>query len=112
MIRRPPRSTQSRSSAASDVYKRQVTDGPHPSGDFDDATGKIRAIETIEDRTLEIAGRDPFTRGHPDLFSAPQVIGLDRHEAVGGAGDLFEDSPHWRRDVYGQHRLSRHLMDL
>src|SRR5450756_429043 len=27
MIRRPPRSTQSRSSAASDVYKRQVWDG-------------------------------------------------------------------------------------
>src|SRR5450756_2656239 len=27
MIRRPPRSTQSRSSAASDVYKRQATDG-------------------------------------------------------------------------------------
>src|SRR5680860_338842 len=27
MIRRPPRSTQSRSSAASDVYKRQVEDG-------------------------------------------------------------------------------------
>src|SRR5450756_1283795 len=27
MIRRPPRSTQSRSSAASDVYKRQVNDG-------------------------------------------------------------------------------------
>src|SRR5450756_53136 len=27
MIRRPPRSTQSRSSAASDVYKRQVYDG-------------------------------------------------------------------------------------
>src|SRR5450756_349911 len=28
MIRRPPRSTQSRSSAASDVYKRQVRPGP------------------------------------------------------------------------------------
>src|SRR5450756_2540451 len=28
MIRRPPRSTQSRSSAASDVYKRQVNDAP------------------------------------------------------------------------------------
>ena len=27
MIRRPPRSTQSRSSAASDVYKRQVSGG-------------------------------------------------------------------------------------
>src|SRR5450756_799981 len=31
MIRRPPRSTQSRSSAASDVYKRQVDDQP-PAG--------------------------------------------------------------------------------
>ena len=30
MIRRPPRSTQSRSSAASDVYKRQGTDWPLP----------------------------------------------------------------------------------
>ena len=30
MIRRPPRSTQSRSSAASDVYKRQASDTPGP----------------------------------------------------------------------------------
>src|SRR5450756_3165126 len=30
MIRRPPRSTQSRSSAASDVYKRQLWLGPAP----------------------------------------------------------------------------------
>src|SRR5450756_1660814 len=30
MIRRPPRSTQSRSSAASDVYKRQNLNGPVP----------------------------------------------------------------------------------
>src|SRR5450756_529659 len=30
MIRRPPRSTQSRSSAASDVYKRQDTGAPSP----------------------------------------------------------------------------------
>src|SRR5450756_912724 len=30
MIRRPPRSTQSRSSAASDVYKRQVQDAISP----------------------------------------------------------------------------------
>src|SRR5450756_1240940 len=29
MIRRPPRSTQSRSSAASDVYKRQTLEGPY-----------------------------------------------------------------------------------
>ena len=30
MIRRPPRSTQSRSSAASDVYKRQLTESDDP----------------------------------------------------------------------------------
>src|SRR5450756_3161099 len=32
MIRRPPRSTQSRSSAASDVYKRQVVPTHHKGG--------------------------------------------------------------------------------
>src|SRR5680860_1033156 len=48
MIRRPPRSTQSRSSAASDVYKRQVRcfeddEITHVDGDID----PIRDIETI-----------------------------------------------------------------
>src|SRR5450756_537116 len=33
MIRRPPRSTQSRSSAASDVYKRHEPRVPHPAAD-------------------------------------------------------------------------------
>ena len=33
MIRRPPRSTQSRSSAASDVYKRQGQEGEHDPGE-------------------------------------------------------------------------------
>src|SRR5450756_533488 len=35
MIRRPPRSTQSRSSAASDVYKRQVGTVPYIGEGFD-----------------------------------------------------------------------------
>src|SRR5680860_1800896 len=34
MIRRPPRSTQSRSSAASDVYKRQLADAGYEPGDI------------------------------------------------------------------------------
>src|SRR5450756_3231755 len=34
MIRRPPRSTQSRSSAASDVYKRQILGGGIPEFSF------------------------------------------------------------------------------
>src|SRR5680860_58582 len=45
MIRRPPRSTQSRSSAASDVYKRQklyiAADGPRQ----DNANDKINCLE-------------------------------------------------------------------
>src|SRR5665809_159934 len=48
MIRRPPRSTQSRSSAASDVYKRQALDGrtapfgTAPSGSPNGATATTR----------------------------------------------------------------------
>src|SRR5450756_2175087 len=51
MRRRPPRSTQSRSSAASDVYKRQVEDGRVQKAW---ASGTMwRGIETI------LRGRDP-----------------------------------------------------
>src|SRR5450756_3121167 len=51
MIRRPPRSTQSRSSAASDVYKRQ----------FHDLTGgykcfRRRVLETIDLDAIGTAG--------------------------------------------------------
>ena len=46
MIRRPPRSTQSRSSAASDVYKRQDPNKPSAlftdSGGTDQASGEMR----------------------------------------------------------------------
>ena len=47
MIRRPPRSTQSRSSAASDVYKRQVPTLPEESihaGAIADSTIDARAV--------------------------------------------------------------------
>src|SRR5450756_3169237 len=56
MIRRPPRSTQSRSSAASDVYKRQdpppvadtsPTPGGTPSSDIYDASS-ISVLEGLE----------------------------------------------------------------
>src|SRR5450756_3204860 len=51
MIRRPPRSTQSRSSAASDVYKRQVT-----------SDVSLRLLERNDDgdAILEFS-RDPYT---------------------------------------------------
>src|SRR5450756_911281 len=44
MIRRPPRSTQSRSSAASDVYKRQVHD-EHPRG-----SARLHALGGVQRR--------------------------------------------------------------
>jgi hypothetical protein len=42
MIRRPPRSTQSRSSAASDVYKRQLNKAPQFSF-FDKTSGRPKS---------------------------------------------------------------------
>ena len=45
MIRRPPRSTQSRSSAASDVYKRQ---GEHGDGDLGFGHMRLRAARGRE----------------------------------------------------------------
>ena len=42
MIRRPPRSTQSRSSAASDVYKRQ-------GHDVAEIAGRVAAVGDLED---------------------------------------------------------------
>src|SRR5450756_2663642 len=48
MIRRPPRSTQSRSSAASDVYKRQILDWMMPGMDGVDVCRGIRARDTLQ----------------------------------------------------------------
>ena len=45
MIQRPPRSTQSRSSAASDVYKRQVFNGVYVTKDVDQ--GYLDFLDTL-----------------------------------------------------------------
>src|SRR5450756_3204725 len=59
MIRRPPRSTQSRSSAASDVYKRQVKDLPPKWGLLWATKGQV------------IVKRE--ARGHPERNLAAEV---------------------------------------
>src|SRR5450756_2981232 len=66
MIRRPPRSTQSRSSAASDVYKRQLVD--HAGVDKIAFTGSTEVGRIIRKATagsgkklsLELGGKSPF----------------------------------------------------
>ena len=56
MIRRPPRSTQGRSSAASDVYKRQVRPG-----------GQVIAAD-IQDEMLSILTRKAMEEGVADVI--------------------------------------------
>ena len=57
MIRRPPRSTLDRSSAASDVYKRQGSHRFHPGANFDDILDLY-----IFDRKLRLAVVDALER--------------------------------------------------
>ena len=59
MIRRPPRSTLDRSSAASDVYKRQVLDAVEAQG--------ISYIEVVE--LLEREGVEKFEKAWVSLLA-------------------------------------------
>eukprot|EP00657_Telonema_sp_P-1_P006591 TRINITY_DN2565_c0_g1_i2.p1 TRINITY_DN2565_c0_g1~~TRINITY_DN2565_c0_g1_i2.p1 ORF type:complete len:123 (+),score=30.48 TRINITY_DN2565_c0_g1_i2:97-465(+) len=79
MIRRPPRSTQSRSSAASDVYKRQHTSLSYPSGY--DHTPLCQSL-TITDRLIHNPRR-PHRALHRDACSVQRPV--QRHPPRGGA---------------------------
>src|SRR5450756_730934 len=61
MIWRPPRSTQSRSSAASDVYKRQIRQGsdwPKPAAELPEGTlDKVGCVQADPDRGRQIEHR-------------------------------------------------------
>src|SRR5450756_288101 len=70
MIRRPPRSTQSRSSAASDVYKRQLVAGVEP--------GLVVARE--EGNEVQ---RDPRQPVHGKHEHAPPILRPDLLEQQG-----------------------------
>src|SRR5450756_1765836 len=57
MIRRPPRSTQSRSSAASDVYKRQLVDARQAPGLVRVAHAQRQALDLVDDvERVRLAG--------------------------------------------------------
>src|SRR5450756_432814 len=91
MIRRPPRSTQSRSSAASDVYKRQIRAREH------DARLRRRdplaTRHAVEARENEAAGQFLPIRQPPDGFRRIPARGiLRRGEDEAAAWGLHEET--------------------
>src|SRR5450756_2922299 len=69
MIRRPPRSTQSRSSAASDVYKRQSVDT------VGRGAGELEAGISPDDRVRAVgAGRRSVEAADPGLVAAVEAL--------------------------------------
>src|SRR5450756_2337486 len=79
MIRRPPRSTQSRSSAASDVYKRQLPYGEARSVLLnDEGTDPSRAAGRIRHRRDDVDVRKT-TVGDEDLGSVQDILVAVQH---------------------------------
>src|SRR5450756_625443 len=87
MIRRPPRSTQSRSSAASDVYKRQLPEGafyayPNVSAFF--GRGGMNSASQIAGKLLRevhvatVPGEGFGTKEHIRVSYATSMAELDR----------------------------------
>src|SRR5450756_2977559 len=75
MIRRPPRSTQSRSSAASDVYKRQALQ--------ERGYREVRRKPRLETRSSHLRPVDPDTTGARHHFGGPALLG-DEAGRTGG----------------------------
>src|SRR5450756_3198810 len=78
MIRRPPRSTQSRSSAASDVYKRQVLGRASRHEVADGSSDEIRlvagAVQPVQDAQcvrVDIAARNGMFGARQDAGNTP-----------------------------------------
>src|SRR5450756_2287123 len=87
MIRRPPRSTQSRSSAASDVYKRQLYD--HTARAVKAVNSRLRAGGPA---TAQAAWAGAFIKhcvdhSVPVDFVSSHVYGNDKSEDVFGTGE-------------------------
>ena len=81
MMRRPPRSTLDRSSAASDVYKRQVEEAPADTTVTsqvwyadDVATGLVEAADTYDADVIVIGGGRHGTLGRVALGSIGNIL--------------------------------------
>src|SRR5450756_863785 len=104
MIRRPPRSTQSRSSAASDVYKRQVWAGvgdahagPHRHEDEEQENDE--AQEAGEAAPAKLAPAGPAARAPPGAARCDRAMLRRAHRrgsAIGAPRAHLRTSRRWR----------------
>ena len=92
MIRRPPRSTLSSSSAASDVYKRQGQDAAGMV--VCDSEGKLNSRKSMG------YVRDVFQQNHMNKLIGNYGIGHVRYPTAGGAGKEFAQ-PMYVNSPYG-----------
>src|SRR5450756_2877789 len=89
MIRRPPRSTQSRSSAASDVYKRQLQWLPQISpgpclGTF--SSPMTWSLKKVLNQSLPIGTTSSYS-----MLKPPAVLGQDRlHDSIGAVSRVVQ----------------------
>ena len=72
MIRRPPRSTQSRSSAASDVYKRQALEQTQELLKKMDEAGSQQKMQTIVDAAEKAS--EPVSYTHLRAHETPEHL--------------------------------------
>src|SRR5450756_2712034 len=100
MIRRPPRSTQSRSSAASDVYKRQALVALE-----DDRVGAPEELRTdrLADDAPDLLRRRPQLVEHHRPPVAVPPDGLVRQVDVDPAGQGERDDERRRREIARAH---------
>src|SRR5450756_398723 len=121
MIRRPPRSTQSRSSAASDVYKRQgprrvrfqalegvegrppLKKRPHERHRVLYAIAALvlvgKDLEQANVRTVRVGRRAPLRPGERVIMTAGRAIDLGDLEEVVGRGEIASLDAHQSIDV-------------
>src|SRR5680860_1675556 len=103
MIRRPPRSTQSRSSAASDVYKRQPPEEferlVHAACRADDLASRLgqHVLELEGDERLILDNEDPKARESWDVCRVVHCLFVPSRESGSSAAHMKPRFPRIER---------------